>query len=99
MMMPLLFAKEVLMKKLVVKIDPFQKKQQIYVYDSEQKIVPSVEADIENLNFTISNLAQTEEITRVDFAGPRKFAEGMKAQLEDIQITLYKKNNLEINLI
>jgi hypothetical protein len=87
------------MKKLVVKINPFQKKQQIYVYDSEQKVIPSVETDIENLNFTISNLAQTEGITRVDFAGPKKFTEGMKAQLEDIQITLYKKNNLEINLI
>ena len=88
------------MKKLVVKINPFQKKQLIYIYDSTEKIVPSIETDMDNLNITISKLAQSEGIHRVDFAGPKSFALGMKRELESIQKRLYNnENNLEINII
>ena len=88
------------MKKLVVKINPFQRKQLIYIYDSEETIVPSVETDLEKLNITISQLAQSEGVRRVDFAGPKSFALGMKRELESIQKRLYNnENNLEINII
>ena len=88
------------MKKLVVKISPFQKKQLIYIYDSEEKTIPSVEVDLEKLNITISQLAQSEGINRVDFAGPKSFALGMKKELNNIQKRLYNnENNLEINII
>lgn len=87
------------MKKLIVKIEPFQKKQHIYIYDSDNKIIPSVEVDIENLTFALSELAKEKDIKRIDLAGPKKFSEGVKARIEDIQKTLYKKNDLTINLI
>jgi hypothetical protein len=87
------------MKKLVVRVQPFSKMQYIYIYDSEQKTVPSVTTDIENLTFALSELAKEKEIQRIDLVGPKKYSEGIKTQIEDIQKTLYQKNDLIINLI
>lgn len=87
------------MQKLVVKINPFCKKQQIYVYDSEQQQAPSIEVDLEELNFTILKLAEAEGVNRVDLVGPKIYNKGLKNQLSQAQQKLYNKNNLEINLI
>ena len=87
------------MQKLVVKINPFCRQQQIYIYDSEQHKAPSVQVELDELNFTILKIAEEKGIDRVDLVGPKVYNRGVQNQLKQTQQKLYNKNNLEVNLI
>lgn len=86
------------MKKIIGILRPFDMVKTLYVYENGNKI-DMVTAPIEELDEAILTLCQKYEISQVDLTGPKKYTEGIKNKVEQVNVTKYNANNITINLI
>ena len=86
------------MKKIIAVLRPFDRKQNIYVFEDNNKI-DEKQTTLEDFNISIFQLSKEYEITQVDLSGPKQFSRGIKRKLEEAEIEKYSENKLVINII
>lgn len=81
--------------KIVSLLKPFLFKQQIVVYDNGNKI-EALNISLEDFNKSILELSNKYNIIDVELIGSKKYAEGIKNNLQKEEILKYKENKLNI---
>lgn len=86
------------MRKIVSVIKPFIFEQNIIVYEDGNKI-DIVACNVNELPNNILQLANQYELTNIELAGPASYLKGIKKQIQELELTAYETNNLEIKII
>ncbi len=86
------------MKKILSVIKPFILEQNIFVYEDGNKI-DVVSCNINELPNNILQLANQYELNNIELAGPTSYLKGIKKQIQELELTTYETNNLEIKII
>ena len=86
------------MRKIVSVIKPFIFEQNIIVYEDGNKI-DVVACNVNELPNNILQLANQYELTNIELAGPTSYLKGIKKQIQELELTAYETNNLEIKII
>ena len=83
------------MNKAIIKIEPFQRNQTIYIYKDNMK-VDAIETDLDNLTISLSNAIEEYQINKIKFAGPKNFTHKYGEKLEECISTKFTSKNIEI---
>ena len=86
------------MKKIIGILRPFELVQNFYVYEDGNKI-DFAEINVDDINNTILRFSEEYEIYNVELTGPKKYAQGIKKQLEEAEMSKYSENKLKIDLV
>jgi len=86
------------MKKLVVLIQPFDMKQQIFVYEDGNQI-DSNTCKIDNLTDIVLDMTDKQSITEVGLVGPKYFLKGLKKNIEKEEMSKFSINKLNITIL
>ena len=86
------------MKKIVAVLRPFDRKQNVYVFENGNKIA-NIQVTLDEFNNSIFSLNQQYEVNQVDLSGPKQFSRGIKRKLEEAEIEKYSEHKLIINVI
>lgn len=86
------------MKKIIGVIKPFEYNQTLLVYEDGNKI-DICETSIDNLNNSIFALMDKHNVYKLDFAGPRKYLQGLSNQITEKAKVKYTNQDIEINII
>ena len=86
------------MKKIIAVLRPFDRKQNLYVFEDGNKIA-NTQTTLDDFNATIFKLHQEYDVDQIDLTGPKQFSRGLKHKLESAEIEKYSENNLIINII
>lgn len=85
-------------RKILCVIHPFDLKQDIYVYQSGNKLLKT-ESKIEDISKLIFNLAKEYQTNSVNFLGSKKYSENIIKEIQEIEINTYNKNEIKFNFI
>lgn len=86
------------MKKIVTILCPFDRKQNVYVFENNNKIADR-QVTLDDFNSLIFQLKQQYDVNQIDISGPKQFVYGIKRKLEEAEIAKYNENKLIINVI
>lgn len=86
------------MKKIVSIIKPFILEQNIFVYEDGNKI-DALSCNLNELPRTMLQLATQYELTNIELAGPVSYLKGIQKQIQELEMSTYETNNIEIKLI
>ena len=86
------------MKKIVTVIKPFTYMQNLFIYEDGEKI-NTTSASLDDLPNLLIDLVDEYKTTDIQLIGNLKFLKGIKKNIEDVEITKYNKNMLNIELI
>ena len=86
------------MNKIIGMIEPFQQKQQLYIYKDNMK-VDAVETTMDTLVEDISGLIKQYEVTEVDLKGPEKFSKKFGDEIKESMLLHYSNSPVEIKYI
>lgn len=86
------------MKKIIAILRPFDRKQNVYVYEDNNKIAAH-QVTLDDFNTFMFQLNQQYDVTQIDLSGPKQFSRGIKRRLEEEEIKKYSENKLNINII
>lgn len=86
------------MKKIVTVIKPFTYMQNLFVYEDGEKI-NTTSTSLDDLPNLLIDLVDKYKTTDIQLIGNLKFLKGIKKNIEDVEITKYNKNMLNIELI
>lgn len=86
------------MKKIVTVIKPFTYMQNLFVYEDGEKI-NTTSTSLDDLPNLLIDLVDEYKTTDIQLIGNLKFLKGIKKNIEDVEITKYNKNMLNIELI
>lgn len=88
------------MKKIISIIRPYMLEQTLMVYEDGNKI-DIKKTTMEDFNSAVFELMAKHQTCRVDLAAAKKYAEGIKLQLQEDKENLskYQFNELEINIV
>ena len=86
------------MKKIIAVLRPFDRKQNVYVFEDGNNIVCN-QVTLDDFNNLIFKLQQDFDVHQVDLTGPKQFSRGIKRKLEQAEIQKYSENKLIINVI
>ena len=85
-------------KKIIGLLQPFDLKQNIYVYEDGNKI-EIIETKVDNFTTEILQLINKYKIKDIELAGPKKYAKGIGTKVQEEYIKNYSNNNLNIKYI
>ena len=85
-------------KKIIGLLQPFDLKQNIYVYEDGNKI-EIIETKVDNFTSEILQLINKYKIEDIELAGPKKYAKGIGTKVQEEYIKNYSNNNLNIKYI
>lgn len=80
------------MKKIIGIVNPFELKQDLYVYEDNVKI-DAVQSNLDQLPKTIFALAERYDIQEIAIKGPRTYVNGLKNSID------YTNKNLKITIL
>lgn len=86
------------MKKITVIIQPFDMKQQLFVYEDGNQIGTN-SCKIDNLPEVILTMTQDYDTQEVGLVGPKHFLKGLKKKIETEEMTRFSQNKLNITII
>lgn len=86
------------MKKIVSVIKPFVINQNIFVYEDGNKI-DVLSAPLADIQKIIVNTAIKYELNDVELLGSKKYLAGIVNKIKEAEISQYKENKLNINII
>lgn len=85
-------------KKIIGLLQPFDLKQNIYVYEDGNKI-EIIETKVDNFTSEMLQLINKYKIEDIELAGPKKYTKGIGAKVQEEYIKNYSNNNLNIKYI
>lgn len=85
-------------KKIIGLLQPFDLKQNIYVYEDGNKI-EIIETKVDNFTSEILQLINKYKIEDIELAGPKKYTKGIGTKVQEEYIKSYSNNNLNIKYI
>lgn len=85
-------------KKIIGLLQPFDLKQNIYVYEDGNKI-EIIETKVDNFTTEILQLINKYKIEDIELAGPKKYTKGIGTKVQEEYIKNYFNNNLNIKYI
>ncbi len=86
------------MKKIVSVIKPFVINQNIFVYEDGNKI-DVLSAPLADIQKIIVNTAIKYELNDIELLGSKKYLAGIVNKIKEAEISQYKENKLNINII
>lgn len=86
------------MKKIVSVIRPFTLKQNIFVYEDGNKI-DVVSADFDSIEDTLVEIAKKYEANEIELIGSKNFSKGIQHRIENVEMTKYSTNTIQVKLI
>ena len=86
------------MKKIMSIIKPFILEQNVIVYEDGNKI-DVASCNLNELPETMLQLATQYELTNIELAGPVSYLKGIQKQIQELEMSTYSTNNIEIKLI
>ena len=86
------------MKKIMSIIKPFILEQNVIVYEDGNKI-DVVSCNLNELPETMLQLATQYELTNIELAGPVSYLKGIQKQIQELEMSIYSTDNIEIKLI
>lgn len=85
-------------KKIIGLLQPFDLKQNIYVYEDGNKI-EIIETKVDDFTTEILQLINKYKIEDIELAGPKKYTKGIGTKVQEEYIKNYSNNNLNIKYI
>lgn len=85
-------------KKIIGLLQPFDLKQNIYVYEDGNKI-EIVETKVDNFTSEMLQLINKYKIEDIELAGPKKYTKGIGTKVQEEYIKNCSNNNLNIKYI
>lgn len=85
-------------KKIIGLLQPFDLKQNIYVYENGNKI-EIIETKVDNFTSEMLQLINKYKIEDIELAGPKKYTKGIGTKVQEEYIKNYSNNNLNIKYI
>ena len=85
-------------KKIIGLLQPFDLKQNIYVYENGNKI-EIIETKVDNFTSEMLQLINKYKIEDIELAGPKKYTKGIGTKVQEAYIKNYSNNNLNIKYI
>lgn len=85
-------------KKIIGLLQPFDLKQNIYVYEDGNKI-EIIETKVDNFTSEMLQLINKYKIEDIELAGPKKYTKGIGVKVQEEYIKNYSNNNLNIKYI
>ena len=85
-------------KKKIGLLQPFDLKQNIYVYEDGNKI-EIIETKVDNFTSEMLQLINKYKIEDIELAGPKKYTKGIGTKVQEEYIKNYSNNNLNIKNI
>ena len=85
-------------KKIIGLLQPFDLKQNIYVYEDGNKI-EIIETKVDNFTSEMLQLINKYKIEDIELAGPKKYTKGIGTKVQEEYIRNYSNNNLNIKYI
>jgi hypothetical protein len=85
-------------KKIIGLLQPFDLKQNIYVYEDGNKI-EIIETKVDNFTSEMLQLINKYKIEDIELAGPKKYTKGIGTKVQEEYIKNYSNNNLNIKYI
>ena len=85
-------------KKIIGLLQPFDLKQNIYVYEDGNKI-EIIETKVDNFTSEMLQLMNKYKIEDIELAGPKKYTKGIGTKVQEEYIKNYSNNNLNIKYI
>ena len=85
-------------KKIIGLLQPFDLKQNIYVYEDGNKI-EIIETKVDNFTSEMLQLINKYKIEDIELAGPKKYTQGIGTKVQEEYIKNYSNNNLNIKYI
>lgn len=86
------------MKKIVSVIKPFTYTQNVFVYENGDKI-DTISTNLNDLPNTFFELVEKYDTNEINLIGNLNFSKGIKEKIENVEMTKYNKNTLNIELI
>ena len=85
-------------KKIIGLLQPFDLKQNIYVYEDGNKI-EIIGTKVDNFTSEMLQLINKYKIEDIELAGPKKYTKGIGTKVQEEYIKNYSNNNLNIKYI
>ena len=85
-------------KKIIGLLQPFDLKQNIYVYEDGNKI-EIIETKVDNFTSEMLQLINKYKIEDIELSGPKKYTKGIGTKVQEEDIKNYSNNNLNIKYI
>lgn len=85
-------------KKIIGLLQPFNLKQNIYVYEDGNKI-EIIETEVDNFATEILQLINKYKVEDIELAGPKKYTKGIGTKIQEEYLNNYSNNNLDIKYI
>lgn len=85
-------------KKIIGLLQPFDLKQNIYVYEDGNKI-EIIETKVDNFTSEMLQLINKYKIEDIELVGPKKYTKGIGTKVQEEYIKNYSNNNLNIKYI
>lgn len=85
-------------KKIIGLLQPFDLKQNIYVYEDGNKI-EIIETKVDNFTSEMLQLINKYKIEDIELAGPKKYTKRIGTKVQEEYIKNYSNNNLNIKYI
>lgn len=85
-------------KKIIGLLQPFDLKQNIYVYEDGNKI-EIIETKVDNVISEMLQLINKYKIEDIELAGPKKYTKGIGTKVQEEYLKNYSNNNLSIKYI
>ena len=85
-------------KKIIGLLQPFDLKQNIYIYEDGNKI-EIIETKVDNFTSEMLQLINKYKIEDIELAGPKKYTKGIGTKIQEEYIKNYSNNNLNIKYV
>ena len=86
------------MRKIITILQPFDLKQTVIAYEDGNKIQVAEIETVEIAN-EICKLAKSLEVTEINLGGAQQYSKGVGKKIQEIAMTQYSINNLEIKYL
>lgn len=86
------------MKKIISVLQPFVREQTFYIYEDGNLIAEKSDR-IENIDKAIFSLSEEYKVDKVELAGPKQYNRGLKRKIQEVEMSKYNYNKLEINIL
>ena len=85
------------MRRLVTLVSPVEYEQKIVIYEDDNKI-DYIETNTDNFYTEVMSLIKKYDLKEIRLLGAKKYAQGVKDNLNKIILTQYEENQINILL-
>lgn len=83
------------MNKMISIMQPFVKKQLVYIYEDNIK-TDVIQINLSNFAEEMVALTREKEVTEIELIGPKQYTKGIGNKILEIELTQYKENKINI---